>query len=617
MERILVLDFGGQYAHLIANKIRRIGTYSDICLPDSALIEAKKPGVKGIIFSGGPSSVYEPGAPTIPDELLKLGIPVLGICYGHQLMAHKLGGKVSPGNIKEYGLAQISIDESRLFRGISGKEVVWMSHGDSVSELPPGFEMIASSSSCKISAMADEKRKLYGAQFHPEVTHTAKGMRILENFVEICGCRRNWNTKSYLEEIREKVRNQVGSKKVFLLVSGGVDSAVLFDLLNKTLGKERVLGLHVDTGLMRAGESETIKESFHALGFNNLKTVDASSKFLEALKESVLPEDKRRIIGDLFIDVVAEHSDKILSSDDWLVAQGTIYPDTIESRGTRNSDLIKTHHNRVRRMQELIEQGKVIEPLSQLYKDEVRELGRMLELPESIIARHPFPGPGLGVRILCNDKPRSRFGGLEEINMKAKEIAPDAFTLPIKSVGVQGDSRSYKHPAVLTTIRDWDSLEKLSTELTNKVHEINRVLLLVRRKEKEENKKRKEEESSVRIGDARGGMRLLERRITPERVALLKKADKIINDYLHDKGLYDSVWQMPVVLIPVSFFGGESIILRPVSSSEAMTANFAKLPIEVVEEMADALLGMSDGSSGIDAVFYDITNKPPATIEWE
>jgi GMP synthase (glutamine-hydrolysing) len=320
---------------------------------------------------------------------------------------------------------------------------------------------------------------------------------------------------------------------------------------------------------------------------------------MEALQGVINPEDKRKIIGNLFIDIISQYSDDILSSDTWIVCQGTIYPDTIESKGTKNADLIKTHHNRVPKMQVLISQGKVMEPFSHLYKDEVRILGKMLGLSDNIVNRHPFPGPGLGVRILCNDKD-ANFSELKLLQQDVSFINIKAQVLPIKSVGVQGDKRTYKYPAVIEiknirdiSVLDWDSLEKQSTELTNKVAGINRVVLLIAKKD--------------------GEYALKKVSIIPERVELLQKADNIVNNIILREKLYDSIWQMPIVLVPLSINGGESIILRPVDSQEAMTARFSRIPIKIVLEICNLLMTID----GIDAVFYDITNKPPGTIEWE
>jgi len=597
MDKILVVDLGGQYAHLIANRFRRFGVLADISTPESIDDDIKDNSIKGIIFSGGPQSVYEEGSPTVSLEVINCGLPILGICYGEQLLAYKLGGKVKPGTVKEYGLTEISLKENILFHGMDDKQIVWMSHGDSVSNIPFGFEIIASSNDCMVAAMSNDEKKIYGVQFHPEVTHTINGTKILENFaLRICGCKKDWNPKGYLEDISKSIIQLSRGRKVFLLVSGGVDSVVLFTLLNNVLGKNNVLGLHVDTGLMRYNESAEVEKALRKLGYDNLKVVDASKQYMDALLGIVSPEAKRKIIGDLFIDMLSQYSDDILSSDNWIVCQGTIYPDTIESKGTKNADLIKTHHNRVPKMQVLISQGKVIEPFSHLYKDEVRIIGRMLGLPESVVDRHPFPGPGLGVRILCNDSEMD-ISTLEKLQEEISVANDKAIVLPIKSVGVQGDKRTYKYPAVIELENidaiDWDSLDKESTKLTNKVHGINRAMLLIAKKD--------------------GDYSLAKKTTTHDRVKLLQKADKIVTDIIVKENLYNSIWQMPVVLVPLSINGGESIILRPVDSQEAMTARFSRIPADVIKKISNALMSIK----GVDAVFYDITNKPPGTIEWE
>ncbi|MBN1376869.1 glutamine-hydrolyzing GMP synthase [Candidatus Woesearchaeota archaeon] len=591
MDKIIVIDFGGQYAHLIANRLRRLGFLGEIVQNNEPIINLKNKDIKGIILSGGPSSVYEQESPKISKEIFNLNIPLLGICYGHQLITYMLNGKVNKGSIKEYGQALVKLKPSRLFKGLGKKETVWMSHGDLVEDLPEGFDIIASSDYCKIAAVENTEKKIYGLQFHPEVTHTPNGMKILENFAgDICSCKKEWNMDNYLKEIRSDIKDKVKDKKVFLLVSGGVDSTVLFTLLNKSLGKNKVLGLHIDTGLMRLNESKNVEEVLKKQGFDNLELYDASESFLKALENVVDPEKKRKIIGNLFIDSIFDKSDKILSSDEWIIAQGTIYPDTIETKGTKNADLIKTHHNRVLKMQELINKGKVIEPLSQLYKDEVRLIGKKLGLPEELIERHPFPGPGLAVRILCNNK---KAEDVSETEKKVKDIFKKSYVLPIKSVGVQGDSRVYKHPAVIDSEINWNYMEKLSTRMTNSVSDINRVLLIIRKKE--------------------GDFKLLKKTINSERVNLLQKADFVVEKILKEEKIYNKIWQMPVVLVPVSVNGGESIILRPVDSKEAMTANFSRIPENIVNKISKELLKIK----GVDAVFYDITNKPPATIEWE
>jgi len=585
MKKIIVLDSGGQYCHLIANRIRRLGYYSeikDLTTPVSELQEAA-----GIIISGGPHSVYDKNAPEYNQDIFQLDLPILGLCYGHQLLSQSLGGEVVPGKIKEYGITEMTIKPDPLFNSLEPQQTVWMSHGDTVCTLPPRFKIIGSSDDCQAAAITNGK--YYGLQFHPEVTHTKQGMQMLENFLNLCNIKKNWNMDSYLNQELEKIKEQVQNKKVFLLVSGGVDSVVCFALLNKALGKENVLGLHIDHGFMRKNESQQVQETLESLGYDNLIVKNYEREFLNALNNIYDPEEKRKIIGNLFITVKDKALAELnLNPEEWLLGQGTIYPDTIESGGTKNSALIKTHHNRVDIITELIKQGKVIEPLSQLYKDEVRELGKKLGLPSEIISRHPFPGPGLAIRCLCNNEELKNFPELEvQINEEIKPL--QAKILPIKSVGVQGDSRTYAHPLVITGEADWKTLEKISTRLTNKYPQINRVIYLI----------------SGNIDN----LQLNKASITKERLELLRKADHIAMSILELYGLSEKVWQMPTVLIPIN---EESVVLRPIYSTDVMSASFADLPLNVVREIAREIRSL-----GISAVFYDITNKPPGTVEWE
>ena len=594
MEKIVVLDFGGQYAHLIANRIRRLNVFSEILEPDASTEQLRK--AAGIILSGGPASVYEENAPEFNRELFTLGIPVLGICYGHQLAMHELGGIVEKGERQEYGIATLECGgKNQLIEGLRAKEQVWMSHADCVKKLPEGFKCIASTQDCENALVADEKRRIFGMQFHPEVVHTPNGMRILENFLDICGCRKDWTMKNYASQKIEEIKEQVKEKKVFLLASGGVDSTVCLSLFNKALGNERVLALHIDNGLMRKDESRLVMKALEKQGFENLMIEDASEYFLEKTAGVTDPEEKRKIIGTAFIEVQRKCLEKIgLNPEEWLLGQGTIYPDTIETGRTKNSAVIKTHHNRVEVIQKMIEQGKVIEPLNLLYKDEVREIGKELGLPEELIWRHPFPGPGLGVRALCtagNDSEvdAETIGKVQEI---ARESGFESTVLSLKSVGVQGDHRTYRHPAVLNGIAEWDTLEKASTAITNEVREVNRVVWLIAG------------EINERTQPAT---------LTKERLDSLRIADAIVEEELLQSGLYGKVWQFPVVLAPLDIRGKEAVILRPVYSTEAMTARFADLPLEFVKKVSGRI--MNTGKFG--AVLYDVTHKPPGTIEWE
>ncbi len=593
MDKIVVLDFGGQYAHLIANRIRRLGVYSEI--HDSDVRAEKIRDAKGIILSGGPAGVFEENAPTMNPEILSRGIPILGICYGHQLLMHVLGAKVEKGKIHEFGKVQIQLTQTPLFEGLNAQENVWMSHADTVLTLPQGFECVASTRDCAIAAVHHSAKRMYGLQFHPEVTHTEKGMQILDNFIQICKCKREWTIPHYIDQKINEIRAQVGNKKVFLLASGGVDSTVCLALLNKALGPQNVKALHIDNGFMRANESMNVVAALRKQRFDNFMVEDASEYFLQQTHGLVDPEEKRKVIGKAFIEVQQRVLEKLgLNNNEWLLGQGTIYPDTIESGRTKHAQVIKTHHNRVAIIQELLAQGKVIEPLNQLYKDEVREVGTQLGLPTEVLQRHPFPGPGLGIRVLCNqgNEPPVNAAIKERVHTIAKENGFHSIIPPLKSVGVQGDNRTYQHPAILIGKRDWSTLEAASTRITNEVREINRVTYLC---------------AGALVPRTRKGF------LSKERLDVLRQADAIVEKHLREMGLYDSVWQFPVVLAPIECEGGEAIILRPVYSTEAMTARFADLPFSFVEKVSKELMQLN----GVGAVLYDVTHKPPGTIEWE
>lgn len=598
MQKIGVLDFGGQYAHLIANRVRRMGVYSEIVSPTAALADVAH--YEALIFSGGPSSVYAEDAPKFNADLLNFEKPILGICYGHQIIAHTLGGEVKPGEVKEYGVAKIDIENlDGLFTGLDKQETVWMSHGDSVKTLAPNFKITASTPDCPIAAVEWTERKIYGIQYHPEVTHSVNGLEMMKNFLKEAGCTFDWSIESYLEDSIKAIQEQADGRKVFLLVSGGVDSNVAFALLNKALGAENVYGLHVDNGFMRKDESAWVKKTLQEAGFDNFHVVDAGEQFIKNLEGVFEPQAKRVIIGDTFLDVKTEavEADDIVD-ETWLLGQGTIYPDTIESGGTENAAVIKTHHNRVDRIQELIDQGKVIEPLADLYKDEVRELGELLGLPHKLVWRHPFPGPGLGVRVLCSGSTITEdYSAVEaKINDFIADKGLKARVLPVKSVGVQGDARTYAHPCLVTGECDWETLDEVATAITNRFAEVNRVVY------------------QISDEDWSGDIYLSEKYMTKDRLDHLREADHVISEYLYEHKLYEQIWQKPVVLAPIGLSEGrESLILRPIDSTEAMTASFSRVPIEHVLEMVKKVQEVAD----FDGIFYDVTNKPPGTIEWE
>ncbi|PIN85636.1 MAG: glutamine-hydrolyzing GMP synthase [Candidatus Diapherotrites archaeon CG11_big_fil_rev_8_21_14_0_20_37_9] len=594
--KIIVLDFGSQYTHLLARRVRDLNVYSEIMAPTALADELKK--AKGIILSGGPQSVYAKDAVAFNPEIFSLEIPVLGLCYGQQLIAHELGGKVEPGETKEYGTAKLVAEESELFNRVPKEFTAWMSHGDKVKELPIGFTQIGSTNDCEYAAIMDDEKRIFGLQFHPEVTHTENGLQIISNFVfDVCNCEKNWTMQNFLGEKIESIKKEAGDKNVFLLLSGGVDSTVCLALLDKAIGSERIHALHVDTGFMRKGESAFVKTELEKLGINEVHVADAEEEFLKKLKGIYDPEEKRQIIGKLFVEIAMQEIENMnFDTETWLLGQGTIYPDTIETGGTENAKKIKTHHNRAPIIMEMIEKGNVIEPLNQLYKDEVRELGKLLGLPENLVERHPFPGPGTAIRILCSNGKEKIDEALEKKIIKvAKEDGFEAKLLPVKAVGVQGDNRTYSNAVVLEGTLDYSALENASTKITNKFTSVNRVVFLLR---------------------PRGidSLELKEAYLTKDRIEILKEADAIAMETIKERGLLHEIWQFPVVLLPVDFNGkGQGIVLRPVYSKEAMTAKFAKLGPSVLEEMVEKIKAIK----GVGAVMLDITHKPPATIEWE
>ncbi|MDX1957929.1 MAG: glutamine-hydrolyzing GMP synthase [Leptospiraceae bacterium] len=592
-----IIDFGGQYAHLISSRIRRLGAYTEILSNDESIDRYKN--FSALILSGGPASVYEEDSPKIDETIFSLGIPILGICYGLQLTVKVLGGVVSKANTREYGKAILNITESSPFLNqLNITETVWMSHGDEVSKLPDGFQKIASSVDCEYAAIANEEKKIYGIQFHPEVLHTLNGNKFLLNFIKISGLENSWSIKNFLEDKMLEIKTRVPSgKKVFMLVSGGVDSSVAYVLLSRVLGKENVRGLLVDTGFMRKNEIQNLKKNLNELGFS-LTIADSANEFYDALKNSFEPEEKRKIIGELFLKIQERMTKEIISDpENWILGQGTIYPDTIESGGTKHASKIKTHHNRVDTILELLKEGKVIEPLHELYKDEVRELGKMLGLDSNMIERHPFPGPGLAVRMITSSEDNS-FHNIHELDkFKSEYKKLNLITLPIRSVGVQGDSRTYSHPAIVNDFtKDWETLEELSTKITNSVNGVNRVIFLPFKKKVPK--------------------KIVFNQIYLDRVHsdILRESDHIVTKILQKYKIEKEIWQMPVALLPIGKKKNEfSIVLRPVESTEAMTANFYKMKRKILKKIVNKISKQKE----ISFVFYDITNKPPGTIEWE
>ncbi len=511
-DTILVLDFGGQYCHLIGRRVRENNVYSEVVPHDITLKEIEslraKFNVKGLILSGGPASVYEGNAPKCSSDILDWNLPILGLCYGHQLLALLAGGKVKPGERKEYGITQADIDKPvGVLEGLGKREKVWMSHGDTVYALPPDYEVLAHSESTPVAAFRHKKKPIYGLQWHPEVVHTENGEKMLKNFIfEVCGSEPNWRMEDFISCAVEELEQIVGEDKAILALSGGIDSSTVTALAAKALGKN-LTAVFVDHGFMRLGEPEFVDKTFGNLGINFV-SVDAGEQFLGKLMGVTDPEEKRRIIGKEFIRVFEDEAKK--TGAVYLI-QGTIYPDRIESGFRKFSDKIKTHHN-VAGLPLKMEFKRVVEPLRDLYKDEVRKVAEKLGLPKDIVWRQPFPGPGLAVRV---------------------------------------------------------------------------------------------------TGE-----------VTREKVEALQKADHIVTDEIEKAGLKDELWQYFAVLTETKSTGvkgdarayGYTVAVRAVESREAMTASFAKIPYDVLEKISTRI---TNEVPQVVRVVYDITHKPPATIEWE
>ena len=603
-DTIAIIDFGGQYAHLIATKVRRQGVFAEIRQPEDPIEAFSR--YSGIIISGSPSLASHGEDADYTKEIYDLDIPILGFCFGHQEIAQHYGGKVVHGG-REWGSSalQVSTDHP-LFSGLSSRETVWMSHYDSVTEIGPDFKEIGVTltpdgvAEHRYAAIASDSLKRYGFQFHPEVDSTVNGDKMIANFIyEICKCSPSWSIDGFIDKKKIEIIKQVGNKSVFLLASGGVDSTVAAVLIGQALGPNRLHLLHVDNGLMRKHESQNVLKLFEKLGLGaNLHFVDASETFLQALENVVDPETKRRIIGDTFIEVFEVQAEK-LGISEHLLGQGTIYPDTIESGGTKRADIIKTHHNRVPAIEEMILQGKIIEPLVELYKTEVRELGELLGIPREALDRHPFPGPGLGVRLLCSNgkAPSSDFKNIQpSVDDIAKQFGVTGLALPIKSVGVKADLRAYEYPVLISGDVPWDDLIKAVSSLTSEVNDINRCIWNL----------------GPEIPKA---ARSLATSATRERLDILREADFIVMDTLKSNNLYHEIWQCPTVLLPIELDGleGEMVIVRPIMSERGMTAAPVALPPSVLKELTKRILQLE----GVSSLALDITSKPPATIEWE
>jgi GMP synthase (glutamine-hydrolysing) len=462
-----------------------------------------------------------------------------------------------------------------------------MSHFDSVASPPAGFRVTASTDVSGIAAMSDGERRLFGIQFHPEVVHTHAGRRVLENFLfGICSATKDWDISRRVPLVEDQIRSAAGDRNIFFFVSGGVDSTVAYTLCLRALGPDRVFGIYVDTGLMRKEETAFVRSVFAELGATHFLVDEAETEFLEALRGVVDPEIKRSAIGEQFVKV----QERILATEHfldghWILGQGTIYPDTIESGGSAKADLIKTHHNRVAGIQALIDSGRIVEPLTSFYKDEVREIGAELGVPAKFLSRHPFPGPGLAIRCLCAP---------QDARIASDH---DGVLLPVRSVGVQGDARSYRQVLALLRLPCTSDVEKLAPDLTNRRSDINRVVAFCG--------------GNAALTD----LRVFAASIDKDRLDILREADAIVRQFCLETGFENMVWQFPVVLLPVGTESArESVVLRPINSVDGMTADVVLMRREQLLELTLQLL---DKVPALSAVFYDLTHKPPGTIEWE
>lgn len=623
MEKIVVLDFGSQYAHLIAKRFRALGYYSEIELPSCDVEKLRD--AKGIVFSGGPASVYDEKTPDFNSRILDLDVPILGLCYGHYIVHLGYNGKVGKAEVGEFGFAQLNIRKelnSPLFKGIDPQQQVWMSHQDGVLSMGDGFEVIGSTKDCPFAATQNLAKKRFSLQCHCEVKDTPCGNQIFENFAQYCQMPKNWDEDAVLNHIIEDTKKQAGDKNVLLFLSGGVDSTVAFALLNKALGQDRVLGLHIDNGFMRKNESSNVDKAYRGHNFNNFVVKDASESFLSAIAGLTDPQKKRMAVGENFITVRDNFvKEQNLDENRYMLAQGTLYPDIIESGGTKNSHTIKTHHNRVEGIQKLIEKGLIIEPLKDLYKDEVRRMGKKLGLEDDLVMRHPFPGPGLSINVLCSDgvlseddkeelkKAKEEFEGIEitEFCENCKALLVKT-VLPVKSVGVQGDFRTYRFPACLAFKKDEkgffhvpkvrEKVEKTSSTITNSARFLNRTVIKLYQKPGVE-----DEDLVLQKGYC-----------TRERLDQLREVDDIVLTELHKNGWYDKIFQHLTIDLPYATSEKKaSFVLRPVVSEDVMTARFAWLPMELMENIVKQIAELDF----VDSLYLDCTNKPPATFGWE
>ncbi|HVV66516.1 MAG TPA: glutamine-hydrolyzing GMP synthase [Candidatus Saccharimonadales bacterium] len=614
--RIAILDAGAQYGKVIDRRVRNLAVRSDLLPLDTPYGDLKT--YEAFIISGGPESVYAPEAPKPDPEIWKSGKPILGICYGMQLINQAFGGSVERKSTREDGHFAISVTTGDLlFKGLQASQKVLMSHGDSIAGIAKGFSVTATSGDI-VAAISNPKLQIYGVQFHPEVDLTDNGKQMLANFLfGVCELKPDYSLENRLDEATRYIQENVGNRDVLVFASGGVDSTVCAALVGRALPPDKVHVVHIDTGLMRYQESRTVAEALEAAGVP-VKVVQAEEQFLNGttiidgkatppLREVDDPEVKRRIIGDTFMKIREEVlADLKLNPKETVLAQGTLRPDLIESAShlaSAKAAVIKTHHNDTQLVRDLRESGHVIEPLHELHKDEVRQLGEQLGLPHELVWRQPFPGPGLGIRLLCARKPYIT-EDFDRISKELKKFEDDdiaAHLLPVRTVGVQGDGRTYSYLVGLSGTADWPRLFEKAREIPKALHDVNRVVYI--------------------FGDKLTGpiKEITPTLPTPDAIGQLREADRVVNDILMQYDLIGSLSQVPVISFPVNFGqkGKRSIGIRTFITNDFMTGVPA-LPGEGIPQKAlNEMVAEVQAIKGIARVVYDLTSKPPGTTEWE